>query len=372
MEALILSCSTGGGHDAAARAIEKALLLRSWKTTLIDPYTLRSQSLADKIGQTYVSLVQFSPTLFGTVYHVGEWYDQKERSWHLPNPLLALQKKTALALWKYFQDHSIDFVICTHPYPGLMLTWLKNKGYSVPLSIMVPTDYTCIPFEADILTDWMTLPHPNLALEFKEKGVPFERMVATGIPVDPLFSEPLSKEEAARILNLPVDKDYILLAAGSMGTHGLMEILDVLKTLSFSSTLQILTFCGTNKELLQHIQDLKNPAIQAIPFSTQMPIYLSLASLYITKPGGLSITEAASKGIPLILCHPIPGCENANALFFEKNGWAQYVQDLSSLPNIIETILKEPFKNRKAYDLQFENTALKLAQWIEGASKLIK
>lgn len=371
MEALILSCSTGGGHNAAAKALKKALSLQGWKATLMDPYTLRSQGLADWVGQAYVSLVQFSPTLFGKVYQAGELYEQKERSWRLPNPLLALQKRTALALWEYFQNHPIDFVICTHPYPGLILTWLKNNGYSVPLSLMVPTDYTCIPFEADILTDWMTIPHANLVWEFHQKGVPFERMVALGIPVDPLFSEPCSKEEAALCLGLPSDKDYILVAAGSMGAKGLMEILDVLKPL-LSSKREVFAFCGTNEDLLQKVQELNHPAIQAVPFTTQMPTYLSLASLYITKPGGLSITEAATTGIPLILCLPIPGCESANALFFEKNGWAKYIQDLSTLPTVIEAILAEPHKSKEAYDFQFENTALKLAHWIEGASKLKK
>ena len=40
MEALILSCSTGGGHNAAARAVKEELLRRGHNAVMLDPYTL--------------------------------------------------------------------------------------------------------------------------------------------------------------------------------------------------------------------------------------------------------------------------------------------------------------------------------------------
>lgn len=42
--------------------------------------------------------------------------------------------------------------------------------------------------------------------------------------------------------------------------------------------------------------------------------------LLITKPGGLSSTEAAVAGIPLIQTAPIPGCEVSNMRFFRQRG----------------------------------------------------
>ena len=40
--------------------------------------------------------------------------------------------------------------------------------------------------------------------------------------------------------------------------------------------------------------------------------------MIFTKPGGLSSTEAAVSGIPIIHTNPIPGCENRNLEFFEQ------------------------------------------------------
>ncbi len=97
-----------------------------------------------------------------------------------------------------------------------------------------------------------------------------------------------------------------------------------------------------------------------------MPLYLHIGKVYIPRLGDLSITEAASCKIPLVLCYPIPGCEMANATFFEKHGWAKYVQDLSTLSQIVENILNQPFSLRIAYAPQFANTAEKLANWISN------
>lgn len=65
MEALILSCSTGGGHNTAAQAVFEALTERGYHAVRMDPYTLVSEELANKVGQTYIKLVQKSPKLFG-------------------------------------------------------------------------------------------------------------------------------------------------------------------------------------------------------------------------------------------------------------------------------------------------------------------
>lgn len=74
MEALILSCSTGGGHNTAAQAVFEALTERGHHAVRMDPYTLVSEELANKVGQTYIKLVQKSPKLFGAVYDLGNAY----------------------------------------------------------------------------------------------------------------------------------------------------------------------------------------------------------------------------------------------------------------------------------------------------------
>ena len=55
-------------------------------------------------------------------------------------------------------------------------------------------------------------------------------------------------------------------------------------------------------------------------FTEQMPLYLSACDVVFTKPGGLTSTEAAVIGVPIIHTAPIPGCETINRRFFMRAG----------------------------------------------------
>ena len=62
-----------------------------------------------------------------------------------------------------------------------------------------------------------------------------------------------------------------------------------------------------------------------------MALYLSACDLYLTKPGGLSTTEAAVVGLPLVALHPIPGCETKNARFFTSHQFAVSLSQIRDL-----------------------------------------
>ena len=71
MDFLVLSCGTGGGHDAAARNLAGTMTLRGHRAVILNPYTLHSFQLAGKIDRAYVNLVQKAPSVFGAVYAAG-------------------------------------------------------------------------------------------------------------------------------------------------------------------------------------------------------------------------------------------------------------------------------------------------------------
>ena len=74
MDALILSCGTGGGHNAAASAIVEELTSRGHRAVMLNPYMLHSRRLAEKIDSLYIKAAQKAPTAFGAVYSAGELY----------------------------------------------------------------------------------------------------------------------------------------------------------------------------------------------------------------------------------------------------------------------------------------------------------
>ena len=177
MEALILSCSTGGGHNTAAQAVFEALTERGHHAVRMDPYTLVSEELANKVGQTYIKLVQKSPKLFGAVYDLGNAYRK------LPgrSPVYHINGKMAPYMQKYLAEHLTDVIVCTHLYPAEILTHMRLNGMETPPFVFIATDYTCVPFTEESDCDLYVTPSPLLSSDFTGRGIPAKKLRPLGI-----------------------------------------------------------------------------------------------------------------------------------------------------------------------------------------------
>ena len=100
MRVLILSCGTGGGHNAAASAMKEALEARGHSADVLNPYTLKTNKLAKIIDVVYVRLVQISPTLFGCVYKIGAAY--RRLPWR--SPVYFVNAQMVPVMDKYLKD----------------------------------------------------------------------------------------------------------------------------------------------------------------------------------------------------------------------------------------------------------------------------
>lgn len=348
MKALVMACSTGGGHISCARAICKEMNRQGWEAVYMDPYTLTSQRLASHVGSAYVDLVQYSARLFGGVYRIGQFYEYLEHKYNLPDPVLEIQKRTAIRLGQWLDEHPTDLIVCSHPYPAFMVSLLKRQGRSLPASILVATDYTCIPFESDSLCDWMVIGAEQLEHAFVHAGVRPSMLAATGIPCDSVYDTPMSKEEACRQVHLDPALRYILMAGGSMGSSTLLQTISQIRSwIHTQENIHLIVSCGRNADLQQQLKALQDPLLHVTGFTDQMRAYEAACSVFLTKPGGLSITEAAAAGVPLLLCDPIPGCETENAAFFEAYGMALYARDASEIPEKLQLLLADTQQARQ-------------------------
>lgn len=323
MDALILSCGTGGGHNAAARAMQEALELRGHHTLRLNPYTLQSQKLTDRIDSAYVGMAQKTPTLFGAVYTAGNLY----RRLPFSSPVQHANNLMIQIMDDFLKEHHFDVILMPHVFPAEILTCMKNHGLTVPKTIFVATDYTCIPFTEECDCDAYVIPSPALLEEFHGRGIPAEKLYPLGIPVRQAFRSPMTRQEAREALGLEQDKRYILISGGSIGAGKVERAVKLLQAIaSENDCLRLIAICGSNLSLYQQLSKTPTPSLLLIDHTDQMAAYLRACDLYLTKPGGLSTTEAAVSGVPLGLLPPIPGCESHNLRFFEGNGMGRAVR----------------------------------------------
>ncbi len=142
LDALILFCGTGGGHGGTAYALKKELEQRGHTADMMDPYTLINEHLGENIGGAYISMVRWVPIVFATLYQAGEIY----RKLPIHSPVYAFNKRVADPLRRYVAEHHYDVLLVPHLFPGMVIEAIKEEGASLPPSIYIATDYTCIPF----------------------------------------------------------------------------------------------------------------------------------------------------------------------------------------------------------------------------------
>lgn len=318
MNILVLSCGTGGGHNAAARAVEAEARQRGHNVTMMNPIDLCGEKAAQLVDNAYISIAQRSPRSFGFVYALGNAY--RRLPWR--SPVYFANGKGAEALEGYLQEHPADVVITTHVYPGEMLTYLKNHGAAVPKTIFVATDYTCIPFTEECRLDAYVIPAPALTAEFVGWGIPEEKIYPFGIPVGRVFREAVPKAEAKRQLALAEGKRYVLVSGGSIGAGSLEKAMELLTDLTRGTDFHVIAICGSNASVRRQLEKRFGAEATLLGNTDKMALYLRACDLYLTKPGGLSTTEAAVAEVPLGLLPPIPGCESRNLQFFTQTGMA--------------------------------------------------
>lgn len=317
MDALILSCGTGGGHNSAAKALREELQRRGHSATLLNPYTLYSDALAAKIDRTYISMVQNRPRLFGVVYSAGQLY----RKLPCKSPVYYVNRRMIPLMENYLSDHSYDVIFLTHLYAAEILTNMKDSRLRIPKTIFIATDYVCIPFTEETECDAYMIPAKELVQNFAQLGIPAEKIHPFGIPTARSFSTPESKAEARRRLQLDPDKKYILVAGGSMGGGSIQQTIETLmEGFSDAQDVVLILVCGNNQHLYEELACRQSDHVIVVGYTEDMAEYLHGADLFVTKPGGLSSTEAAVCGTPILHTAAIPGCETYNAEFFQANG----------------------------------------------------
>ena len=342
MKVLVLSCSTGGGHNSCGKYIKSEFDLNNIECDFVDYFSVLGNKLSKRIEKLYLKSTSGKGKIFEGVYKLGETYNKVG----LISPVYELNKLAKKKMLEFITENKYDLVICPHLFPSMAITSLKKDGFDIKL-INVATDYTNIPFWNETKPDYFVIPHESLKSEFTNKGIDEKILLPIGIPISTKFKESKSS------LTLKKDKPNILVTSGSMGFGNLK---DIVKKILDNIDAYVIVICGSNKKLLKELSNIKNSNLIVNGFVNNMNDYIKGSDVVLTKPGGLTSTEVAVLNKPMIHIMPIPGVENYNANFFKNN-------NLSLVSNTIDEIIENTKRLLEDKDLQKE--------MIESQSKII-
>lgn len=317
---LILSCSTGMGHNSCAQAVSDYFEEAGVPCRIRDALDFISPEMAAFISWGHSWIYRYLPGLFRWGYAFSEkrprLFDEKSLVYHFLT-------SGGESMAEFIREEGFDTVISTHVFSALMLTnALKDHPMAVQTAF-IATDYTCSPStEASDLQHYF-IPAEALAQDYIRHGIPAQRITASGIPLRAQFEKHTDKADAKRLLGLPADCRHLLIACGSMGCGPMPKIVRRVSK-AMTEDMEVSVICGTNRKLQKRLSRMcrKNSRVHIIGYSNQMALYLDSADLYMTKPGGISVTEAARKNLPMAFINAVDGCESYNMKFFLDRGCA--------------------------------------------------
>ncbi|HSQ88962.1 MGDG synthase family glycosyltransferase [Romboutsia sp.] len=361
---LIMSASTGGGHNRAARAIKEELEQKSIdgipiQCEIIDSLKLVNNTMDKIISRGYEKSAIYTPKAYGSVYRFSETtlISKNEFKDNLLTSFMAQKFR------KLLKNSKPDVIIGTHPFPMIALSTLKkhqnsyssptnfgdtfNKHYydiDVPPMISVLTDYTTHSTWIQNEIDYYIVGHEYVKELLVFEGVESNKIKTFGIPVEKSFLSNRDKQTVLTELGLSPDKLTVLLMGGSFGAGNIRETL--VELLDINRDFQIIVITGRNeslrekidKKLASHPHD-KNVCV--LGYTNKMNDILASIDVLVTKPGGLTTTEALLKDVPMIVPYYIPGQEEENLDFLSNCGAALRTTKKYTLSVLLKVLIDD-------------------------------
>ena len=218
--------------------------------------------------------------------------------------------------------------------------------------ILIPTDLDITTFLENIKRPTYTNFKVALAFEDQETRIrlaqaqiPVDKTVVTGFTIRPDFFEPKNHEAIKKDFSIPTEKPVVLVLLGAVG---LESIYDFAKELSQVNTPAHIVFCTAKQdEIRKKIDAMDFPphlTKTTVGFTHRISDLMSIADLFITKSGSVSVCEALYMNLPMILdaTTALLSWEKANHRFIERYNLGATLKDLRTLAPLVSRLLRNP------------------------------
>lgn len=328
------------GHQRAAEAIIKAAAQMNPQVECIglDAGNQTYPLLGNVFNRMYLQLIQRAPAIWDYLYDNPDIEEVTREMRHL------LILFSSFRVKKILRQYHPEAVVCTQAMPAIALSALRRQGVlKVPL-VGVVTDFGAHAYWYHPEIDLYLVGHEDVKDQMIRRGVPAHKIRVTGIPIDPKFGELIDFAPLRNRLGFSANKKTILVMGGSHGLGSLDEVVDSLKMIPMH--FQTIVVCGRNKSLQRRIIHAVRgeEGYRVLGYVRDMSGLMGISDLIITKPGGLSTSEALAKELPMVLTDPIPGQEQRNVRFLTKHGVARLANSRDELIHLITDLFRHPKK----------------------------
>lgn len=360
---LILSASVGSGHVKAADALARVMRGRSDVEEVLSD---------DSLDHTNVLHKQFYSTLYKKLSSMlpeflGWWYETSDDPWVADKGRLLIDLPQALPLINLVREFKPDVILCTHFMPAGVISWLIANGKLEARLGVVITDFHFHAFWITRAFNWYFVAQEDDKIHMEALGLPADRIEVTGIPVEPEFGAPVNVDAVLERHGLRSGRPTILVAGGALGMSPATAV--VRQLLQVDRDFQAIIVCGKNEEMQNEIVELlkDRPAdFRVLGYTKDMSDFMSVATILLSKPGGMTTAEAVACGLPMMILDPIGGQEERNADVLLEAGAAVKCTEVTLVAHKLRRLLDDPERlrqmSRNARNLGRPNAASEIAR----------
>lgn len=360
---LILSASVGSGHVKAADALARAMRARSDVDEVLSD---------DSLDHTNVLHKQFYSTLYKKLSamlpeFLGWWYETSDDPWVADKGRLLIDLPQALPLINLVREFKPDVILCTHFMPAGVISWLIANGKLEARLGVVITDFHFHAFWITRAFNWYFVAQEDDKIHMEALGLPSDRIEVTGIPVEPEFGAPVDVNAVLERHGLQPGRPTLLVAGGALGMSPATAV--VRQLLQLDRDFQAIIVCGKNEEMQNEIVDLlkDRPAdFRVFGYTKEMSDFMSVATILLSKPGGMTTAEAVACGLPMMILDPIGGQEERNADVLLEAGAAVKCTEVTLVAHKLRRLLDDPKRlrqmSRNARSLGHPNAAAEISR----------
>ena len=341
MKILLLTAATGGGHLRASNAVERYIRDNTGHDVKsVDTLKAVGRFLDKTVCDSYLFMAKKVPALFGRLYK------QTNKQNLFSDLVPKLSGMFSNLLLPAIEAYHPDVIITTHPFATEMVSDLKEDGSVTAPLICILTDYGVHRAWIADYVDAYVVASDDMVPELMTFGVPKEKIYPFGIPVQDVFFDREDRSMILRDLNFDPELPTLLFMAGSFGVSNIIKLYrDLTET---NVKMQIIVITGRNRKLYEAFEkELASGArlpTRLIYFTDEVEKYMHASDLLVTKPGGLTVSEALACNLPLAVFDAIPGQEEDNANFLKTHDMGVRLHKGDDFAEQISSLLMEKQK----------------------------
>ncbi len=369
---LLMYITTSSGHHRASAAIERTIrsLDPLAHIVTVDAFQYTSRFVRWAISRSYFSLIRHQPDVWEYLY------DNPAVHHRVQQLRLLLHRYHSAKLQQLLDTVRPDVIACTQAYPcGVAADFKRQHQLNTPL-VGILTDHAPHLYWFHDTVDFYVVPSESVKQRFLTRGVDAERVKVFGIPIDLRFLDTYDRNVTARQFALDPNQPVILIMGGGGGFGQIRDMVLNLDTLPYHC--QLVVLAGTNRSLLTWLQNQRfRHRIVPLGYTDQVAQLMDVSTLLVSKPGGLTTSEALAKHLPIVIVNPIPGQEAYNARFLLSQGAAVQAGSPETVRQTVRDLLENSEQldrlRRRNADLARPTAALDVARLlIELADKRLE